>query len=137
MDPFFFSNCKKSKNTSKHYLFSCQKQTDNRTWLILSTYITDMCTNITKKVRKSNIRYSRNLKITVILWSHLVYILGPAFYYINFSLALHFTFVYEKYNEVVIFNGVFFSTKKCALYFKFCVCFLKMLYLLKGKYVLF
>ena len=34
-----------------------------------------MCTNITekKKMRKSNICNSRNLKITVIFWSHLVY----------------------------------------------------------------
>ena len=29
--------------------FICQKQTDNTKWLILSTYITDMCTNKTEK----------------------------------------------------------------------------------------
>ena len=45
----YFSNCKKSKsipNTTN--LFICQKQTDNSKWLILSTYIIAMCTNITK-----------------------------------------------------------------------------------------
>ena len=35
------------QNTTKHFI--CQKQTDNPKWLILSTYITDMCTNITDK----------------------------------------------------------------------------------------
>ena len=30
----------------------CQKQTDNSKWLILSTYVTDMFTNITEKNKK-------------------------------------------------------------------------------------
>ena len=45
-------------------LFISQKQTNKPKWFILSTYITDMCTNITVKIRKLNIRNSQNLKIT-------------------------------------------------------------------------
>ena len=33
-------------------IFICQKQTDEPKWLILSTYMTDMCTNITEKKAK-------------------------------------------------------------------------------------
>ena len=35
-------------------LFSCQKQTDNQKWVILSTYIKDMCTNITEEKKCEN-----------------------------------------------------------------------------------
>ena len=65
--------CKRPHQNSTK-LFICQKQFDNPKWQILSTYITDMRTKITKKKKfKSNICYSRNLKITAIFWSHLVY----------------------------------------------------------------
>ena len=43
----------------------CQKLTNNPKWLILSTYITDLCTNITCENR-TYVRNSQNLKITVI-----------------------------------------------------------------------
>ena len=36
-------------------------------------YITDMCTNVTEKMRILKIWNSWNLKITVSFWSHLVY----------------------------------------------------------------
>ena len=49
--PFFWivKNRREHQNTVN--LFSCQKQTDNPKWLILSRYtrVTDMCTNITEK----------------------------------------------------------------------------------------
>ena len=32
----------------------------------LSIFVTDMCTNVTEKIQQSNIRNSRNFKITVI-----------------------------------------------------------------------
>ena len=43
------------------------------------------------------------------------------------------------YTHLIYIYGVFFSSKKCALYLKkkmqFCVCFLKMFHPLKGWYV--
>ena len=66
-DPFF----RIVKNTTN--LFICQEQTDNSKWLMLSTYITDTCTNITEKMRKSNRCNSYNFKITVIFWSQLIF----------------------------------------------------------------
>ena len=77
---------KKNRRTHQNTtnLFICQKQTDNPKWLILSTHLTDMCTNITEKVRKSNIRNSRNLKITAIFFIT-PHILNIAFIYIEYS----------------------------------------------------
>ena len=60
-----FSNIKNRRtHQNMTNIFICQKQTDNPKLLILSKYKADMRT----------IRNSRNLKITVILWSHLVYV---------------------------------------------------------------
>ena len=46
MNQFFriVKNRRPHQNTTK--LFICQRQTDNSKWLTLSTYITDMCSNI-------------------------------------------------------------------------------------------
>lgn len=45
------------------HFYMCQIQTKNVKWLIMSKYVENMCTNITKqKNRKSNVRITRNLK---------------------------------------------------------------------------
>ena len=47
LDTFFRIVKYRKAHQNSTNLFSCQKQTDNPKWLILSTYITDMCTNVT------------------------------------------------------------------------------------------
>ena len=70
----FFSNYKNRRPTKTRLTFLfVKKKTDNPKWLILSTYIIDLCTNITGKMRKSNKRNSRNFKIGFIFWSLLVF----------------------------------------------------------------
>ena len=65
--PSNFYGCFKDQTCGNE---DCSKIAKNNfiwTSLKISRTITDMCTNITeKKIRKSNIRNSRNLKITVI-----------------------------------------------------------------------
>ena len=66
---FFTQNLIQSylQSALKHdYTFICQKQTDKPIWLILSIYISNMCTNITEKRRKLSIRNPINFTITVI-----------------------------------------------------------------------
>ena len=64
-DSFFsIANRQAHQNTSN--LRTCQKQTKNAKWLTMSTYVVDVCTNVTKtktKNRESNVHSLQNLKI--------------------------------------------------------------------------
>ena len=51
--PFLWSIFFESKSTQNTTnLFNCQKRSDNPKWLILSTYIIDVCINIIEKIEK-------------------------------------------------------------------------------------
>ena len=55
-DPFFF------ESKTRLNLFICQNQTDNPKWLIMSTYITTICTNQCWK------KYSKVRNIYILYW---------------------------------------------------------------------
>ena len=108
-DPFFriLKNRRAHQNTTNVFIY--QKQTDNRKWLILSTYITDMYTNITeKKMRKSNIRNSRSLKITVIF--------GYTSYMSPFQSSIEYEqfSILQYHNDVVRSKPNYFNRPICV-----------------------